>query len=360
MENKNAYIVYVHINKINNKKYVGITCKKPEYRWNYGKGYKYNKHFWSAIQKYGWDNFEHIILFENLTHDEACAKEKELIEFYKSNDPMYGYNLTTGGDANYQMSEEVKKKLSEANKGEKNSNYGISPRERMDEATYARWLYKQQTNKPCGKDNPQYGISPKERMSEEVYQQWLSKRKEVAKTGKEHPMYGISPKERMDEQTYQQWREKRKHNKKSIPVRCIETGIEYRSAREAERETGIGHSYILKSCKSIDHSCTAGGYHWCYASDKKSQIYIESEKKGKRYVKCVESNMIYKNANDAGRKLNIDSSSIHKCCKGYLQAVKGYHFEYIYMFPYEYVEWIENNKNIAVVANAQNPLTIQN
>lgn len=55
-----------------------------------------------AIQKYGWDNIEHNILFENLTQEQAFEKEKELIAKYKTNITRYGsdygYNLTDGGE----------------------------------------------------------------------------------------------------------------------------------------------------------------------------------------------------------------------------------------------------------------------
>ena len=49
----------------------------------YGKdGYQYHQctHFWRAIQKYGWDNFEHIILVENLSKEMANIIESELIK----------------------------------------------------------------------------------------------------------------------------------------------------------------------------------------------------------------------------------------------------------------------------------------
>lgn len=95
----NFWTVYMHVNKINNKMYIGITSKKPTARWRKnGKGYKTSPYFYNAIQKYGWDNFEHIILFTDL--DENCAKnkEKELIKKYQSNNRTFGYNCTEGGD----------------------------------------------------------------------------------------------------------------------------------------------------------------------------------------------------------------------------------------------------------------------
>ena len=345
MENNNTYVVYMHVNKTNDKKYVGVTCRKPEYRWNAGKGYWQNRHFSNAINKYGWDNFEHLILFTNLTHDEACEKEKELIQYYNSNDPQYGYNHTSGGDVNFTMSEESRKKISDANKGEKNANYGISPKDRMDKDTYQKWLHKQQTNKPYGKDNPQYGISPKERMSEDVYQQWLIKRKENALKGQEHPMYGVSPQERMDKETYEGWLEKMKNPSKSISVKCIETEKIYKSSREAERETGIGHSSIMKSCASEDHSVLAGGFHWCLGSDNLSMQDLGLEYRGKRYIICVETGNIYKTAREIKRELGLDDSAIKKCCKGYqFRTVGGLHWEYIYLFPEQYEEWCKTKQ----------------
>ena len=43
------WCVYMHTNKINGKKYVGITCKIPRKRWENGKGYK-GQRFYLAIE----------------------------------------------------------------------------------------------------------------------------------------------------------------------------------------------------------------------------------------------------------------------------------------------------------------------
>lgn len=129
MENeKHNYTVYMHKNKINDKVYIGITSQKINSRWRKGKGYKDCK-FRNAIDKYGWDNFEHIILCQNLTKDEACNKEIELIKKYNSTNRKYGYNISTGGDSgsigtHRKMTDEHKEKDRIAHLGEKNGMYG--------------------------------------------------------------------------------------------------------------------------------------------------------------------------------------------------------------------------------------------
>lgn len=104
------YTVYMHISP-SNKKYIGITSQSIKKRWQNGYGYKTNIYFWRAIQKYGWNNIKHIILFENLTQEEAKSKEIELIKQYNSLQPN-GYNLTKGGDNVSEKihSEETRKK----------------------------------------------------------------------------------------------------------------------------------------------------------------------------------------------------------------------------------------------------------
>ena len=99
MSNKVHYFFYVHINKINGKVYVGETKQNPpSKRWKNGKNYKSNKHFTRSIEKFGWDNFEHIILEEcDCTTQEMKEKEQYWIEYYDSRNPLKGYNIAPGG-----------------------------------------------------------------------------------------------------------------------------------------------------------------------------------------------------------------------------------------------------------------------
>ena len=106
------YTIYMHRNKINGKIYIGQTCQKPSYRWKRnGKGYETCEIMWKAIQKYGWNNFEHIILKSNLTLEEANFYEKYYIKKFNSTNKQFGYNIRKGGK-NTPLSEETKKNIS--------------------------------------------------------------------------------------------------------------------------------------------------------------------------------------------------------------------------------------------------------
>ena len=220
------YCVYVHTNKINGKKYIGQTRQKPTKRWGKdGTGYKPKKDntckFWNAIQKYGWDNFEHEVLFENLSLEMANLLEEELIKKYNTTDDDFGYNMRFGGD-NRRLSEEIREKISTARKGH---NYGM-----------------------IGENAPMYG----KHHSEEA-------RKKISKAirGDNNPFYGKHHSEELKRQMCEL------RGKKVI---CIETGVIYNSIREAVRDTGIRRCCIIAVLHNRQK--TAGGFHWaCYIEE---------------------------------------------------------------------------------------------
>lgn len=109
------YVVYMHVNKANGKRYIGISIN-PLQRWANGKGYYRNKHFNDAINKYGWNNFDHLILYTDLSKKEACEIEQYLIAKYKTQNKKYGYNITSGGET-FRHSEDSKALMSKNRKG---------------------------------------------------------------------------------------------------------------------------------------------------------------------------------------------------------------------------------------------------
>jgi group I intron endonuclease len=113
MSLENEWIVYAHINKVNGKMYVGITSQEVQKRWGYGAGYSESPYFNNAINKYGWNNFDHEIIAEHLTEKEAKNFEKRLIKELQLRNDRFGYNLTNGGDgiSGYKHTKETKEKL---------------------------------------------------------------------------------------------------------------------------------------------------------------------------------------------------------------------------------------------------------
>lgn len=117
-----TFCVYMHINTVNGKRYIGQTCQKPVHnRWlSDGSGYVSNDHFTNAIKKYGWGAFKHIIILDGLTSQEADMAESLLIDMFDTMNKEKGYNKKHG-DNNGIMSEEAKRRISTANRGKKRS-----------------------------------------------------------------------------------------------------------------------------------------------------------------------------------------------------------------------------------------------
>lgn len=113
----NNYKVYCLTNKINGKKYIGITKQEIEKRWRNGRGYKKTTRIAMAIKKYGWDNFDKKILYSDL--DNKKASDMEIFYINKYNTIENGYNVQSGGFKDYttEMSEYHKQCVSKANKG---------------------------------------------------------------------------------------------------------------------------------------------------------------------------------------------------------------------------------------------------
>lgn len=116
--NDKMYCIYYHRNKSNGKYYFGQTCKEPKHRWCSGNGYKNQSYFWNAIQKYGWDNFDHVILAQHLTKEQADYWQDFLIVQFRTNDPDHGYNIKRGGSCgSYVMPQSTKTTISRSKAG---------------------------------------------------------------------------------------------------------------------------------------------------------------------------------------------------------------------------------------------------
>jgi len=232
------YTVYMHELKNDGRMYIGQTVNIAE-RWACrGAKYKACRHFWNAIKKYGWDAFNHIALYSGLSKQEADALEMLLISKHDSSDPRKGFNLRGGGQRGT-VSEETRRKMSEAIRGEKHPNYG----KRLPE-THRRHI--SEANK--GEKNGFYG----RRHTEETRAIIKEKRAQQVcpRKGKKHTAKAKAA-----------MRDAKREQIKT--VLCIETGSRFDGLKEAGRETGIDRSSISRCCRGMQKS--AGGFHWRFA-----------------------------------------------------------------------------------------------
>ena len=91
-------IIYIAINKINGKGYIGQTRSSLERRRKqHERDYRFMRGLHGAIKKYGKENFEWQVIFENIIQQsELDLAEDWAIWNYMTLVPS-GYNLKNGG-----------------------------------------------------------------------------------------------------------------------------------------------------------------------------------------------------------------------------------------------------------------------
>lgn len=120
-------LIYKATNNINGKVYIGQTHKTLEERKMRHKhdSQKMDTYFYRAIRKYGWENFSWEVIEDNITTEEELnEKEKYYIKKYDSFDNKEkGYNTTSGGERDYSLTSEERKKRSLRVSGKNNPMY---------------------------------------------------------------------------------------------------------------------------------------------------------------------------------------------------------------------------------------------
>lgn len=137
--------IYCIENKVNGKKYIGLTKnlrkRFRQHKKNLRNGNHHNRHLQNAWDKYGEINFIFKHLESQIPLTRIEEKEKYYIELYQSF--INGYNLTSGGESSKEFSDETikrmirsgkekvfteehKKNISKSLKGNNNGMYGRS------------------------------------------------------------------------------------------------------------------------------------------------------------------------------------------------------------------------------------------
>lgn len=294
------WCVYIHTAP-NDKKYVGITSLPVNIRWHQnGTGYKKQQYFWRAIQKWGWENFSHEVVLENVTFEEACNAERDFIQYYQTNDKNFGYNATEGGAGTqgHRMTDEQKEILSKSAKErfanpENHPRYGVTlsdetkqkiknsltgkytkethpntGRKHTDETR--KKMSKSHKGKNTGEDNYWFG----KHLPDDVKKQLSKKAKERYADPTNHPMYGKhytdEEKEKMSIRAKIAW------INKCIPVYSVELDAIYQGATDVNNKLGFDASGVIKCCKGKLNSLgknpiTGERLHWKYVYDQEQK-----------------------------------------------------------------------------------------
>ncbi len=343
--NDRCYTVYMHTSP-SGKRYIGITSTSVEERWRNGRGYLYKYKekdeykqpaFANAIIKYGFDNFKHEVVANNLTKEEAEQKEIELIAYYKSNQPEYGYNISNGGNYAGKHSEETKRKIGEFNKGKITSE---ETKRKMSESGKGKNAIPIMQFSRNGEFIKKYnsmtdaiiGINC-ETASPSLISACCNNKIKTA--------YNYIWRFEEDALTddYLHWCNSRDENYYTRSIcQYNRDGIfinEYNSIKEATLITNINSGNITLCCKGTLK--TAGGYIWRYKEDKLTQKYIlwcnsNNAGKVKRAVLRCSNNMnfidSYASISEASLKTGIDRSSITACCRDKIKTAGGYIWRY--------------------------------
>ena len=323
------WLIYKHTNLVNGKIYIGQTKQTANNRWANGLGYNpYNNLqncvFWNAIQKYGWDNFKHEIIEDNIqTKEEADKREKYWIKHFNSYigfNNSNGYNMTLGGSSGehlgyplYQIDKSTHVVLKEfSSAAEASRSFGTgnnSSRIRrcceglLHSAKGYYWCYKKDYNeKWTPKDNQL--VSPVFQINDdfEVVRRYESITECVKLTGFSGGsiVSCCKRKQRKANNYYwcyvcdynEKWSPPQLHFNRNEKVYCFETNETYASSKVASMHTGANRGHILRCCKGKENG--ANGLHFCYADKIDAFEMKRAQVKGALFTKA-ENDIIRQN-----------------------------------------------------------------
>ena len=256
-----TYCIYCLINRINGKKYVGMTSQRLNNRWRRGKGYRGCEAIEQAFKEYGWESFEHIVLMEGLSFENACEEEKRFIKEFGCRYPD-GYNIDGGGRKKRDIADRTKQKIGEKNRGRKASE---ETRAKMSAAQKGRVVSKEAREK--------ISAANKGRVFSEESRKKMSDAKKRFRENTETTILisekTITNQHKTDERLRLYAKEKRK------PVlQYTKDGFfvaRHESMREAAESVGGKHPNIFKCCNGIKKSMY--GFVWKYEDQANCAVF---------------------------------------------------------------------------------------
>lgn len=235
-------LIYQATNRLNGKRYIGVTRKKLARRQN---GHKQKaaagaiSRFHAAIRKYGWNAFEWSVLAEYETWQEAVVAE---VEFIAERKPEY--NVLPGGEGGWTLSEKQKAIMIAAHLGRKASP---ETRAKMSAA-----------HKGLKTGTPKSVAATIERNKKRV---WTPEMR--AKVAASLQKYVFTPGHKAKVSIGQLGRAPTN----ARPVICLTDSLEYESAREAERVYGLKPRAVAQLCTRTPRTSTLGEFRYIDGPD---------------------------------------------------------------------------------------------
>lgn len=216
-------IIYKITNLLDKKIYIGQTQRTLEERMKEHCRNSRKSYIDNAIKKYGIENFSAEVIETCKTVEELNEREIFWIKFFDCKFPN-GYNLTDGGEgtAGHIVTEETRRKLSEARTGRKFNPLSKEHREKISRANKGR------------------------KRSEEYCKNFSERQR-----GKKRKPHSAETRRKMSEKC-----------KIKCLVRCVETNKIFESITAAAKYVGVTFSTL--SIAVGKNNRTAGGYHWEY------------------------------------------------------------------------------------------------
>lgn len=261
--------IYKIENKVNGKVYIGQSINIEE-RWRTHRNMlrrddHYNKHFQNSWNKYGEENFDFSVI-ENVSDiKQLSPREIYWIDYFKSFDKSFGYNMTVGGEGTRIYTEdeffEINKLYTEELK---------TIRELCDLFGYSK-----------------------------------STIKKILKAGKDAGICNY-------------------RNNTGKMIICITTGEIFDNAAIAEEKYNIQHVNACPQYRSYVGSLNCKPLVWLKYEDYKNATdeYIKSLMDNaynvfnSRKVVCLNNGMIFENSDEAATCSNMTSEGIKQCCRG--------------------------------------------
>lgn len=290
----NNYKVYIHINKVNNKTYIGITNRDLNIRWGKdGKGYKDQPKFYNAIKKYGWDNFEHKILQDNLTEEEALKLETKYILEYNSIEQ--GYNILLNGIKTYPRNKKVYclttntlyPSINDAAQAISSNPSSIiqNCKGKVGPVKGTEWTYwDSEMEKPVNKNffvESDRGMKTIYCIEERKFYKGIKKTSrllnidpsglQAALSGRRNGIKGLHfiYLEQMNEIP----KILKKKTGNYVLIYCLETQQVFRSLKEASEFCGKSPQSIIKNCQGKTQTC--GQFHFKYVKDLSDELILK-------------------------------------------------------------------------------------